>query len=449
LKHSIRGLSSLRAPGTLFLLILAIVNSLSCSSQVKSLAQSSSFWTKQLGATGAATYGYRVASDTQGDIYIVGATYGNLDGNSLIGSEDAFISKYDLSGTKQWTRLLGGTSGSTTAGGATADSSGNIYVCGHTSASLPGNSLTGISDAFVAKYDSNGNQLWVHQFGSSGNPTFAAKLTMDGFGNLFVTGSTGGGLSGNTLTGTQDFFLAKYDTSGNVQWTKQLGAASAITYGYGVGSDAAGNTFVTGMTLGGLDGNVLAGTADSFVSKYDASGVKQWTRQLGALSSHTGGNQVISDPSGNLYVIGNTTGFLSGNTMGSSQQAFLAKYDLNGNKLWTVQLGGIGPNTFGFDGRFNSSGNILLVGATDNALNQSTQTGTSDYFLAEYDANGGLQWVRQSGIPSVATSGQSVATDSSGNIYVGGYTSGGMDGNSLMGTTDFFIAKYSAAGVKK
>ena len=64
-------------------------------------------------------------------------------------------------------------------------------------------------------------------------------------------------------------------------WTKQLGSSSR-DYANDVVTDSSGNVYVTGTTYGGLDGNTSAGNADLFVVKYNSSGTKQWTNQLGS-----------------------------------------------------------------------------------------------------------------------------------------------------------------------
>jgi len=105
-----------------------------------------------------------------------------------------------------------------------------------------------------------------------------------------VTGYTNGGLDGNTNSGYGDIFLVKYNSSGTKQWTKQLGYYSE--QGTGVTTDSSGNIYVTGHTQGcnscstvmatrGLDGNTNLGSLDIFLVKYNSSGTKQWTKQLG------------------------------------------------------------------------------------------------------------------------------------------------------------------------
>ena len=99
-------------------------------------------------------------------------------------------------------------------------------------------------------------------------------VTTDSSGNIFVTGQTWGGLDGNTNSGGTDMFLVKYNSTGTKQWTKQLGT-SISEWGQDVTSDSSGNIYVTGSTEGGLDGNINSGSYDIFLVKYNSSGTKQ------------------------------------------------------------------------------------------------------------------------------------------------------------------------------
>jgi hypothetical protein len=92
--------------------------------------------------------------DGSGNIYITGGTNGNLDGNVNAGGTDAFLAKYDSSGGRQWTRLLG-TSGGEPANGV-AVGGGDIYVTGLTTGNLDGNTNAGDTDIFLAKYSAAG-----------------------------------------------------------------------------------------------------------------------------------------------------------------------------------------------------------------------------------------------------------------------------------------------------
>ena len=231
--------------------------------------------TKQLGVAGRTTYGFSVASDANGNVYVASETDGGLDGNTLTGTNDFFVTKYNGSGVKQYTQQLG-VAGKYTAGVSVAtDANGNVYVAGSTTGGLDGNTLTGTYDFFVTKYDSSGVKQYTRQLGVTGHHTYGRSVTTDANGNVYVAGSTIGGLDGNTLTGSKDSFVTKYNSSGVKQYTRQLGVAGRDTEGNSVATDANGNVYVAGLTFGGLDGNTLTGTYDLFVTKYDSSGVKQ------------------------------------------------------------------------------------------------------------------------------------------------------------------------------
>lgn len=117
-------------------------------------------------------------------------------------------------------------------------------------------------------------------------------------------------------------FLAKYDTDGAKLWIQQLGTAD-FDNGYDVSADGSGNIYVTGVTEGGLDGNTNAGYRDMFLIRYDTNGAKLWTRQLGSARSDYGYG-VSVDGSGNAYINGSTEGNLDGNTSAGRDDMFLS-----------------------------------------------------------------------------------------------------------------------------
>jgi len=411
--------------------------------------------TKLLGATGAVTSGESVATDASGNVYVAGSTSGGLDGNSLTGTRDFFVTKYNSSGVKQYTRQLGVALGNVTLGSSVAtDASGNVYVVGFTDGGLDGNTRTGSYDYFITKYNSSGVKQYTKQLGAAGADTEGRSVATDASGNVYVAGYTTGRLDGNMQTGTADFFLTKYNGSGVKQYTQQLGAAGAETYAVSVATDASGNVYVAGFTFGGLDGNTLTGSKDFFVTKYDSSGVKQYTKQLGVAGADTEGRSVATDASGNVYVAGYTWGGLDGNTQTGNYtwDFFVTKYNSGGIKQYTRQLGVGGANTWSNSVATDTSGNAYVTGSTQGGLDGNTLTGTSDFFVTKYNSSGVKQYTRQLGVggaTGAVTSGQSVATDASGNVYVAGSTTGGLDGNTLMGSRDFFVTKYNSSGVKQ
>lgn len=404
-------------------------------------------WTKQLGVAGANTYGNAAATDMNGNVYVGGTTLGGLDGNTMTGWPDFFLTKYHASGARLYTRQLGATANITDGYAVATDVNGNVYMVGTTSGGIDGNTVIGTLDAFLTKYDSSGNRLYTKQLGVAGAQTSGRCVTTDASGNVYVGGTTLGNLDGNTLTGTADFFLAKYNSSGVKQYTRQLGVTGGSTGCVSIAADASGNVYITGYTTGGLDGNTLTGLRDSFVTKYDSSGTKLYTRQLGVAGNFTISFAVAPDPSGNVYIGGLTTGGLDGNALTGWTDIFLTKYDSAGTKLFTRQFGATGANTTGKSIATDASGNVYIVGITNAGLDGNSLMGTQDAVLIKYDSTGARLFTRQLGGAGFATDGTAVAIDNARSyVYVAGTTYGGIDGNTVTGTTDFFLAKYSTTG---
>ena len=202
----------------------------------------------------------RVAVAASG-VYVAGTTSGTLPGQASTGGQDAFVRKYDFDGNVLWTRQFG-TAGTDTATGIAADASG-VYVAGSTRRHLPGaRTSAGGSDAFVRKYDAGGTDLDPpvrHRRPGSGQRR-RRRAT-----GVYVAGFVAGTLPGETSAGGQDAFVRKYDVGGGAIWTGQFGTA-ATDSASGVTVGTAG-LFVAGSTTGTFPGQTSAGLEDAFVAK--------------------------------------------------------------------------------------------------------------------------------------------------------------------------------------
>jgi uncharacterized delta-60 repeat protein len=400
--------------------------------------------TQQLG-TSSGERGNDIVVDNSNNIYVTGHTMGGLDGNTNSGNSDIFLVKYNSSGTKQWSKQLGTLWGDM-GYGVTVDSSDNIYVTGWTSGPLDGNTNSGSSDIFLLKYNSSGTKQWSKQLGTSSDDE-GMDVTTDSSGNIYMTGYTGGDLDGNTNSGSYDMFLVKYNSSGTKQWSKLLGTSSG-DYGYGVTTDSSDNIYVTGGTWEGLDGNTNSGALDIFLVKYNSSGTKQWTKLLGNTDKDYG-KDVTTDSSDNIYVTGYTYLDLDGNTTSGGWDMFLVKYNSSGTKQWSKLLG-TSSNDYGHGVTTDSSDNIYVTGETSGDLDGNTFYGATDIFLVKYNSSGTKQWTKQPGT-RFDEQGFGVGVDSSDNIYVTGETSGGIKDGWVysMGNNDMFLVKYNSDGVKQ
>ena len=228
------------------------------------------------------------------------------------------------SGTKQI-----GTSTSDYGTGVTLESSDNFFASGQTNMGLDGKTNSWSDDIFLVKYNSSGTKRWTEQLGISDNES-GISLAVVSFDNIYVTGYTKRELDGNTNSGNYDIFLIKYNSSGIKQWTKQLGD-SAANHGMGMTVDSFDNIYVTGFTNRVLDGNINLGGEDIVLMKYNPFGTKQWTKQLG-LSASDFVLDLTVDSSDNIHVIGFTNSSFDENFNHLSDDIFLVKYNSNGVK---------------------------------------------------------------------------------------------------------------------
>ena len=224
----------------------------------------------------------------------------------------------------------------------------------------------------------------------------------------------------------------------NLLWTRQIGT-TAWDEGHGVAVDSAGNAYIAGVTSGSL-GGPNAGRSDYFLAKYDASGTLLWTRQAGT-STNDFGLDVDVDSAGNAYITGWTEGSLGGPNAGG-KDVFLAKYDALGTLLWTRQAGtSVRDEALGV--AVDSAGNAYITGGTGGSLG-GPNPGRDDYFLAKHDTSGALLWTRQAGTSAIDAA-WSVAVDSAGNAYITGLTEGSLGGPNAGLGRDYFLAKYGEA----
>ena len=349
-------------------------------------------------------------------------------------------------------------------GSLALDDMGNLYAVGGIGVALPGQTYSGgITDVFVRKYNSQGEELWTRQFGTSGHDS--ASVAVDGAGDVYLAGVVSGALPGHPLVGGDtDLFARKYDSEGNELWTRQLGTQGAGPAGLGevygqlrkldregnerwarefgtqaadesrsVAVDGMGNPYVSGMTRGTFPGQTPSGGRfDSFLRKYDSEGNELWTRQFGP-SFEQG---LALDRAGNPYVVGRAQAALTGQTfLGGRSDAFVRKYDGEGRELWTRQLGtGAGDNLNALVvGHAGAAYGVGEVGAP--LRGHRFKGGRTDSFMRKYDSEGTELWTLQFGVPGDDTA-FAVVVDGKGNIYVVGRAGQGP-------AAEFYLRKYT------
>ena len=352
-----------------------------------------------------------------------------IDGK-MIAVEQAF-------GTTAYVQF--GTSDIDRTSGISSNGSNNIYVTGWTYGNLSGVGNAGRGDVFIAKYLNSGEQIWLQQFGTVDDDLPISGISADSSGNIYLAGT-------GPIVGTQraDVYLWKYSSSGTQLWSRRFGT-SAFDADLRISTDASGNVLITGRTQGSFPGFANSGGDDVFVAKYLSTGTQFWIRQFGTFSTEWA-NGICADTSGNVYVSGYTQGSLSGNSNLGGRDAFLVKYSGGGSQLWVRQFG-TSANDTAVNNATDSSGNIFVAGYTVGNLPSNSNLGGNDGFLAKYSTSGSQLWVRQFGT-SGTDFAQQVVTDSTGNVYLAGYTTGSFAGYTNAGSEDVFVAKYSTNGTQ-
>ena len=387
-----------------------------------------------------------IAVDGSGNIYAVGYTSGTWDGETNQGGTDAFISKFDVSGSRQWTRLIPGTAGNDAARGVAVDSSGNVYVVGEM------DFLEGVmGSGFLAKYDSSGAIQWGGPVSISASELATARgVSADTSGYIYVTGYAKGNLypgqPDEVVHGSsEDPFLIKFDLSGNRIWPRIWGDEGRHDYGYGVTVDnTGGHIYVVGKAYGSWDGEANAGDLDAFITKYNGSGDRQWTSFIGGTGSDSA-SAVAIDGSGNIFVTGIIDSGLN------LSDAFLMKFDSFGNRLWpTPVIMTTSRCDSGNSVAVDNSGNVYVTGSTAGDLDPGDTLTGGDAFLAKFGpAAGNLLWTRVWGTRDAEDNAVGLAVDSVGDIHVAGDTMGNLDGYTNAGDYDLYLIQFNSDGQRQ
>lgn len=325
-------------------------------------------WMRVGVVTGCSAEVSSIAVDSDNNVYITGSFCSQtlvFDTTVLHSNvyQDIFLVKYDPSGNLIWAKSFGDF-GYDIPNAISIDQSGNIYMTGYFNSeviSFGSTTLTSpdfTNEAFLAKFDENGNVIWAKKAGGTDEDE-ANSVTVDAQGNIYITGffdSPTIQFGATTLTnqniaaGNSDIFLVKYNASGNVVWAKSEGGNS-VDEGQFVKVDSNGNIYLSGtygnssMTIGSTVLSCL-GYCDIFLVKYDPSGNPLWAK-------HSGGNDydvsrgLVIDSNNDIYLTAffnssvYTNDLFTFNNIGNSDM-LLSKYDLMGNNLWAASIGGTG-----------------------------------------------------------------------------------------------------------
>lgn len=370
--------------------------------------------------------------------------------------QDAFLAKYNSSGQLVWSTYYGGTL-TDEAKSIAIDGSGSLYIAGTTYSSSSiatsggfQNAITpgGYKDAFLAKFNSSGQRQWATYYGGS-NTDEGYSVVTDASNNVILAGFT---LSSNnifsngiqaSLNGGTDAFIVKFNSAGQRLWGTYFGGNGGDVIN-SMATDNSGNIYLagtsnssTGLSYNGFQNTFGGGNDDAFVAKLNSSGQKQWV-------SYYGGNQIDRanaiklDAVGNVFFAGytNSSSNISylgyqNNLNGSNYDAFLAKFDNSGQRIWATYFGGANLDSFTslaidnsgyiYTGGSTSSDALVSAGGFENTFGGYGGLTYLDALVVKFNASGQRLWSSYyylAGPNDDSFTG--VVTGGSGNVYLTG-----------------------------
>src|ERR1035437_656056 len=303
--------------------IILVVFTLICLSAE---AQTSTWqWARTANNIGGNVEGYAITTDLMGNVYATGGQCSDtylIFGNDTLFDPIFYLVKYDSSGNEVFAR---GASGNATGYAIATDMAGNIYVAGKFSGNLVTFGTTNLSNTesayiFLVKYNSSGVAQWVK--GAIGNGLTSIKgVATDVLGNVFITGITQSNIlifGSDTLTkaGNQDLFIVKYDSSGNVLFTKTAGSSTIVSWASSVSicTDISGNAYIVGgyapygivNAFITFDTITLTDSINAFmiIVKYSPTGSALWARKSSGYGILNWATSISDNNSGYIYATG-------------------------------------------------------------------------------------------------------------------------------------------------
>jgi gliding motility-associated-like protein len=331
----------------------------------------------------------------------------NLNTENGNNNPDAFLVKFDSSGQRIWGTYYGGNGGDWISSIVT-DRLNNIYVTGTTysrnSISYNGHQMEfdGLNDAFVVKFDKNGQRIWGTYYGGLYHDS-GSDLVIDNDGNIYIVGNTDSpnkiahkGLYNSYIGGTINGFIAKFNNNGILLWGTYFGA-DGIDGLYAIALDDVSFFYVTGLTnknIQGFTGNISNGAIrSSYLAKLSVDCKLQWGVYIGG-EGYTFPSSLTTDRDKNIYLYGYTnskngisySGFQ--NKFSDSEASvnyYISKFNEKGLKVWSTYYAGIKQGLGG--GYFaictDIHDDIYICGFTDLTDNVS-KDGHQNDFMGKY-----------------------------------------------------------------
>ncbi|MBA4311311.1 MAG: hypothetical protein C0417_01655 [Chlorobiaceae bacterium] len=346
---------------------------------------------------------FAMAVDSAGSVLVGGASQNSESGSDMI------MILYDSAGFLKWEDKLFQSSSNRDAVTSVAfDSESNAYATGYYAG------LTSNYDYCTMKNDMNGSRQWLVTYDGEGNGNdYASMIKIDQYDNIYVTGSSYGGIS------AFDYATVSYDKFGNLRWSESYkGSAGYDDQAISLVIDRAHNHILITGSSNSLNG----GPADYATLCYNYTGSLAWKTFYDNISNADDRPAaMVVDKKGNVYVTGSSNGAFS------SYDYLTTKYISIESNQWPTRFNnGNGSNIISHLSK-DSNGDVIITGSD-----------SSKIVIVKLDSTGGLKWQTNYGYENSKSTG--LALDNTGNIYVSGYSY-------YLGTYDYITSKYNVDGI--
>ncbi len=428
---------------------------------------------------------YDLSATSTNEVYVAGlagsesgiATTGAFR-TTFAGQGDAFLAKFNSSGTRLWGTYYG--AGAFDIFNSVTAATSNIIIAVGRTNSGSGITTTGAhqttyggdGDAMVVRFDGAGVRQWATYFGGSGTEEAYSCVVDTRFNMIYVAGSTtsnsniaSASAQQTTYGGSTDAMYVKFNLNGALQWATYYGG-TGVDIAYDCALDSDGNTFLVGRTNSttGIATTPsyqvsLAGGIDGYFVKFNASGVRQFASYYGGSADDE--ILTIGINSNNVVFLGGKTKSTTGITTAGSfiptkpsstfNSGFLVRFNANNTRQWGTYLFGGEADSEVKSIFASAAGPFYVAGLTGNLIPAASTTGahqpnfggsTRDGFFGEFAATGSNNWLSYYGGNGNDQINAIAFNSTSSDIYIAGRT----ESSNNIATSGSHQASYGSWG---